>query len=369
MPNPFIIYAIYIPEMISKLFKPRYPYLAWIQVEITSQCNSSCLYCPQHAYRDQWQANRLSRKAFESMTPAFKKTRLVYLQGWGEPLLHPGFFDMVNMAKSAGAKVGTTTNGTLLSRPVANQMAAEGVDIIGFSLAGITEANDQIRKGTRISTVKRAIYDLQEAKKKHGSRAPAIHIAHMLLRSNLSEIENLPNFFADLGVDQVVVSSLSLVTNPEFAKEAILADTPEQWAALTRKIQKTRAAAAQKGVDMHFQLVSPFAEAGPCDENVCHALVVGAGGNVSPCVMTNIPVTGETTYYFDQMPYPLPHMSFGNIMDQPINEIWRQPDYKHFRRAFATPDLPAMCRKCYKSRMKTIELAGDNTARDLVPDF
>lgn len=355
--------------MISKLFKPRYPYLAWIQVEITSQCNSSCLYCPQHAYRDQWQANRLSRKAFESLTPAFKKTRLVYLQGWGEPLLHPGFFDMVKIAKSAGAKVGTTTNGTLLSRPVANQMAAEGVDIIGFSLAGITEANDRIRKGTRISAVKRAIQDLREAKKKHESRAPAIHIAFMLLRSNLNEIERLPDFFADLRADQVVVSSLSLVTNPEFAKEAILADTPDEWAALTRRIQSTWAAAAQKGLDMHFQLVSPFAEAGPCDENVRHALVVGADGNVSPCVITNVPVKRETTYYFNQTPYPLPHMSFGNIMDQPINKIWRQPDYKNFRRAFATPDLPAICRKCYKSRMETIEPPMDTAGHNLVPDF
>jgi len=355
--------------MISKLFKPRYPYLAWIQVEITSQCNASCLYCPQHAYRHQWQAKKLSLKTFECLTPAFKKTRLVYLQGWGEPLLHPGFFDMVKMAKSAGAKVGTTTNGTLMSRPVANQMAAEGVDIIGFSLAGITEANDQIRKGTRLSTVKRAVYDLQEAKKKHGNRAPAIHIAYMLLRSNLAEIERLPDFFADLGVDQVVVSSLSLVTHPEFANEAILADTPDEWTTLTRRIQKTRAAAAQKGVDMHFQLVSPFAEAEPCDENVRHALVIGAGGNVSPCVMTNLPVTGETTYYFDHTPYPLPHMSFGNILDQPINEIWRQPAYKHFRRAFATPDLPAMCRKCYKSRVKSIERQAAAEAHGLVPEF
>ena len=62
-------------------------------------------------------------------------------------------------------------------------------------------------------------------------------------------------------------------------------------------------------------------------------------------------------------------MSFGNILDQPINEIWRQPDYKHFRRAFATPDLPAMCRKCYKGRMQTIERQAETEAHGLVPEF
>lgn len=355
--------------MLRKLFKPRYPRLDWIQVEITAHCNSHCLYCPQHTYRKQWQARKLSLKAFESMIPAFKKSRLVYLQGWGEPFLHPRFFDMVKIAKSAGARVGTTTNGSLLSRPVANQLATEQVDIIGFSLAGITEENDRIRQGTELEAIKRAIGDLHRAKNRYGVRSPAIHIAYMLLRSNLDEIEGLPDFFADLGVDQVVVSSLSLVTRPELANEAILAETPEQWAELTEKVRHIQERAVQKGVDMHFQLVSPFAGPTPCDENVKHALVVGADGNVSPCVMTNIPVKGETTYYFDQTPYPLPHLSFGNILDQPLNEIWRRPDYRNFRREFATQDLPAICRRCYKSRMVTIEPKIETSDYDLIPDF
>ena len=355
--------------MLHKLLKHRYPLLAWIQVEISSQCNSDCLYCPRHAYRNQWQARRLSLKAFKSMAPAFKKTRLVYLQGWGEPFLHPGLFDMAKIAKSAGARVGTTTNGTRVSRPVANRLAAEEFDIIGFSLAGITAENDRIRKGTQIDMIKRAIEDLRQARNKHGAKSPAIHIAYLLLRSNLDEIEHLPDFFANLGVDQVVVSSLSLVTRPELSTEAILADTPEKWTALTKRIQQTMKTAVQKGVDMHFQLVSPFADPKPCDENVRHALVVGADGNVSPCVMTNLPVNAETTHYFDQTPYPLPHMSFGNISNQTINDIWRKPEYKNFRRAFATPNLPTMCRRCYKSRMVKVEREPDVTAYDLVPDF
>ncbi|MBS3758811.1 MAG: SPASM domain-containing protein [Desulfobacterales bacterium] len=356
-------------KIFRKLFKPRYPRLDWIQVEITSHCNGCCLYCPQHAYRKQWQPRQLSLKAFESMTPAFKKARLVYLQGWGEPFLHPGFFDMVKTAKSAGARVGTTTNGSLLSRPVANQLTTERVDIIGFSLAGITEANDRIRKGTEIDAVKQAVDDLHQAKNRHGVRSPAIHIAYMLLRSNIDEIDRLPAFFADLGVDQVVVSSLSLITRPELTSEAILAETREQWADLTEKVFHIQETAARKGVDMHFQLASPFASLKPCDENVRHALVVGADGNVSPCVMTNIPVKEETMHYFDQTPYPLPHLSFGNISDHPLNEIWHRPDYRRFRRKFATRELPAICQRCYKSRMTKIERETDTPGYGLVPDF
>lgn len=355
--------------MFRKLFKHRYPRLDWIQVEISSQCNSSCRYCPRHTYRKQWQALQLPLHAFKSMAAAFKKTSLVYLQGWGEPFMHPDFFSMLEIAKAAGAKVGTTTNGSLLSRTAVDRLVTDGIDIIAFSLAGITEKNDVIRKGTELNSILRSINDIRQAKNKYGVRFPAIHIAYLLLRSNMEEIDRMPDFFEDLGVDQVVVSTLTLVTRPDLASEAILAETPEQWEELTEKIKQIQESAAWKGVDMHFQLVSPFVDPSPCDENIKRSLVVGANGNIAPCVMTSIPVNAKTTYYFDQKPLTLPHLSFGNIFDQPLNEIWQRPDYRAFRRAFATSDLPAICRKCYKSRVVKIERKVDTPATHLVPDF
>ena len=40
-----------------------------------------------------------------------RRSSRVHLQGWGEPLLHPGFFDMVRAAKASGAKVDLRRNG------------------------------------------------------------------------------------------------------------------------------------------------------------------------------------------------------------------------------------------------------------------
>ena len=102
-----------------------YPSLDWIQVEISSYCIGECIYCPHTEYKKNWQNRYLPLQLFEKLIPAFAKTRLVYLQGWGEPFTHPHFFDMLRIAKKAGCMVGTTTNGTLLNTEIIERLVAE----------------------------------------------------------------------------------------------------------------------------------------------------------------------------------------------------------------------------------------------------
>ena len=127
------------------LFPNNYPQLDWIQVEISSYCNATCIYCPHTGFQGNWKNRFLSPQTFENLMPAFRKTNLVYLQGWGEPFIHPEFFKMLQIAKDAGCMVGTTTNGTLLTREIIEKMVSQGIDVVGFSLAGVDEKNDRIR--------------------------------------------------------------------------------------------------------------------------------------------------------------------------------------------------------------------------------
>ena len=101
---------------LDRLFPPSYPYLDWIQVEISSHCNAGCIYCPRTAYRRNWQNRHLPLEVFRRLSRAFDRAGLVFLQGWGEPFLHPQFFDLLRIAKQAGCMVGTTTNASLLTR-------------------------------------------------------------------------------------------------------------------------------------------------------------------------------------------------------------------------------------------------------------
>lgn len=355
--------------IVPRLFKPRYPSLDWIQVEVSSHCPADCKYCPRHAYARNWKARHMPVSVFENLVPAFRKARLVYLQGWGEPFTHPDFFDMLRVAKSAGCRVGTTTSGTRIDEAMAARLVEYGIDIMAFSLAGTREVNDSIRGKNQFDAVRRATRFLHQAKNMRQQEKPAIHIAYMLLYSHMDDLNQMLDFFADIREDQVVVSSLSLVTRKEWIKEARLADSEAEWNDLIRRMQMTMEQASQKGVNLHVNLVSPFAPPRPCYENVGRALFVGSDGEVSPCVMTGIPAAKENYCDFNNNAILLPYLTFGNIQMRSLNEIWRQPAYREFRRLHATGRLPAICRQCLKSKSTVIQNPADGHPENLIPDI
>ena len=90
------------------------PFAAF-QIEVTTRCNLKCVMCPVTVFADRWPARDMSWETFERIAQAFERVKWVPLQGWGEPLLHRRLFDMIERAKSAGCKVGFTTNGTRLT--------------------------------------------------------------------------------------------------------------------------------------------------------------------------------------------------------------------------------------------------------------
>ena len=86
-------------EWLRRIFAPSF---AWIQIEVTTRCNASCSYCPRTLLKDAWVDCDMPGDFFDTLAPVFPKARLVFLQGWGEPLLHPGFPAMVRRVKDAG---------------------------------------------------------------------------------------------------------------------------------------------------------------------------------------------------------------------------------------------------------------------------
>jgi len=159
----------------QNLTKPRWD---WIQVEVTTCCNASCWYCPRTVYQDRWPNRHLSLETFKRLLPAFSQTGLVYLQGWGEPLLNTDFFTMTALAKTAGCRVGTTTNGMLLDIPKMEQLVGLGVEVVALSLAGTDEKNDGFRQGTSLDKVLEVLESFRKVKERHGSARPCSFLRH-----------------------------------------------------------------------------------------------------------------------------------------------------------------------------------------------
>ena len=356
------------PARWSSWFRPR---LDWLQIEVTTNCPAACVYCPRTVYRRFWQRRHMDLDTLQLLCGTFSNCGMVYLQGWGEPLTHPGLFEMVRTAKTAGCKVGMTTNGMGMEEETCTRLVREGVDVIAFSLAGTDEQSDALRRGTRFCEVAEALRTLERTKRLLGTTRPAIHLAYLLLQSRWREVPELPALMRRLNVEYAVISTLDFVAAPALAAEAILPGTREAYEAARAKLEEVAQAARRVGLSIHYWLASPpeteaeeyafntgsgiglswLVARGPtCTENVHRSAFVSADGAVSPCVYAAVPATGAT-YVVSGTERSYTRMSFGNIHDTPFETIWRSKPYAAFRAAHRRGDLPERCRDCPRPRM------------------
>jgi MoaA/NifB/PqqE/SkfB family radical SAM enzyme len=331
-------------EKLISLFAPTFD---WIQVEVTTACNAACIYCPRTVFKTLWEDRHLPLETFKKLKPAFADTRHIHLQGWGEPFLHPQFFEMVAMAKAEAFRVGTTTNASLLNEETVRKVVESGIDVLAFSLAGTGESNDIIRKGTSLKKVLKAIETLSREKQKRGTSGPEIHVAYMLFRSGMGELESLPALLEGLGVSQVVVSTLDFVPTEELRKEAVIPATQEEFEEFQSILARLVEAGREKGLAVHYHLVSPGNRREVCTENIRKALVVSSDGGVTPCVYTNLRVSGP---YYDLQGERTSYerLVFGNIGENKLKDIWKGTSYSAFRRSFLEGNLAPTCQKCPK---------------------
>jgi len=350
----------------TQLEKINSPELDWIQVEVTTYCNSDCIYCPHTTMGSCWQKMHMTLELFRELIPFMRYTKLIYLQGWGEPLLNPELFEMIRMCKDNGKRVGFTTNGMLLTEETIHKLIDFKVDILGVSLAGATTAShNKFRKGNDLDEVISNLELLYRLKRERNSQRPELHLAYIMLKSNFHELEKIVPIAKRLGVTQIVASNLSLILGPELASEAIFNDTDltDNYREILEKIKEHAG-----GEDILFAYNQPGLDETSirCNENVCHSCVVNVDGEISPCVFTNPVLTAgsdrtgnrTTEHIFKDRLLPLTSISFGNIEHEKLSRIWHKKEYVGFRTAWSSgsiaelqdglANLPESCMNCYK---------------------
>jgi MoaA/NifB/PqqE/SkfB family radical SAM enzyme len=337
-----------IMSILRKFFPGNNPDLDWIQIGVTSRCNARCAYCPHWGMRKTWKGVDMPFDVFKNLSPAFSRTDLVYLQGWGEPLLHPDFFKMLRLVKQKGSRAGLTSNATLLDEETIRKLVGEGLDILCLSVAGVDESSDAIRKGTSLQKVLSAIETIHKVRSSAGSALPHIHMAYMLLRSGVDDIKKMPVFFNSLGIDQIIVSGLTLALDPEMEKQMYLADTEEGFARIRDRLLGMKALLDEPET-VFFHIFNPFLEGNKCSENIHKACYVSVDGDIRPCVYTDFPESDKNyARCLNARKYPVESVRFGNINEQPLGKIWRDPGYLAFRQNFFSQAINKPCLHCAK---------------------
>ncbi len=122
-------------EAAYRLRAERSHVLSSVNLELTNHCNLRCTICP---------VNTTMRRAKGYMDPdLFRRViddnpqlDFVLAFQWGEPLLHPHFFELVRYAADRGVRTMITSNGTHLTPENRTKLLECGLERLTFSVDG-----------------------------------------------------------------------------------------------------------------------------------------------------------------------------------------------------------------------------------------
>jgi MoaA/NifB/PqqE/SkfB family radical SAM enzyme len=321
--------------------RPAPPLPAFAQIEPVGRCNLACRMCTVNDRGDE--AAELPFERFVQLLDAMPGLRELHLQGLGEPMLHPRFFDMVSLAAGRGIRVSANSNLTLLTPRRAEACATSGLAALSVSLDGATApVYEAIRLKASFAKVLRNLQRLVDARDEH--RSPLeVRLVMVLMRANLHELPDLVRLASEHRVTQVLVQRLSsdlgqpdlpgrYIPVRSYVEQAQLG--PRDLPQAAEVFERARALAHELGVTLHLPRLQPRAGAtGRCDWPSTQ-LYLTAAGELLPCCMV---ATADRA-------------TWGRVFDGPgephLLERWEGPPAQAFRAALDSDEPPAVCRSC-----------------------
>lgn len=304
------------------------------QIEVTSRCNLKCMMCPLTALAGTWAPRDMAWETFERIAQAFERARWVHLQGWGEPLLHPRFFDMAERAKGAGCRVGFTTNGTRLSPGNRERLLSLGIDVMAVSIAGARAAtHEAIRVGSDFAKLLENVRAFLALRAERRMASPKVELFYLMTTTNLGELPDAVRLAADLGADELVATNLDYVITPGL--DALRAYSASPPAASARAVLDEAASVARNRKIVFRPYRLEYREMAVCDLNPLKIVFIASDGSVSPCVYTSLTGPESIPRMFDGRPLEIPVIRFGNINEQSFARIRDGAACREFRNRFA----------------------------------
>ncbi len=285
------------------------------QIEVTSRCSTGCVFCPHDALSKRWADGDISLETYrDHIAPHLELFDLVYLQGWGEPMLHEGLWDMLELAQQKGCRTGFTTNGTWLQEEQNRKLVDMGVDMISVSFAGSAAPIHQaLRTKSKFADLCRNFESLANLKKQTGSTRPWLELHFLMTRANMDEFPALVDLAASLGADEVVATNLTYSPSLELDGKHVFGDPP--LGDDLDIIASARAVAERFNIPIRIYPLQTEPNTLVCDADPVNTIYINHRGDVTPCVYLGLTVQGQVPRYYRGESHPFDTLSFGNVRD------------------------------------------------------
>lgn len=320
----------------------------YLQIEPVGQCNLRCQMCAIQFRKDGPPFGPPAFMKFEVFTQIidqFYTLQELHLQGLGEPMMHPQFFDMVTYAANKGIRVTTNSNLTLLNQKRAEQCVTSNLDRLHISIDGATpETYNKIRVGSNFEQVVKNLELVLEKRQTLASETPHIHLVMVIMRQNLHELPDLVKLAHKWSVEQFFVQHLchdfgesSLPANYQPMRDFVQSQTllEEDSQRVEYYFNEARTLAQNLGVNLRLPRTKPrLHPPGTPGQKRCdwpwRGAYISYQGYAMPCCMVSTP----------------DRINFGNIIEQGVDNTWNGKDYQSFRDNLASDKPPEICRSC-----------------------
>ncbi|HOL35932.1 MAG TPA: radical SAM protein, partial [bacterium] len=169
----------------------------------TARCNLRCKHCYEDAgVLSSCRKDELTEDEKIQVMEEITQTNIpTFAFAGGEPLMDPVFWKLAEIGKKAGLYMSINTNGTLITKQVAERLKDIGFAYYGVSLDGASaEVHDSFR-GVN-GAFERAIQGIKNLVK--AGEADKVCISFTVARENKSEIKNMIELRERLGIRKVV---------------------------------------------------------------------------------------------------------------------------------------------------------------------
>ncbi|MDG5815163.1 12,18-didecarboxysiroheme deacetylase [Chitinispirillales bacterium ANBcel5] len=131
-----------LPSQLLQFSKDKKPVIVW---NVGRRCNLRCIHCYSHSKNIEYTDELSTAQAEVIIKDLADFGCPVILFSGGEPLMRKDIFHLAKCARAFGMRVVFSTNGTLITKKIAEQCKTIGVSYVGVSLDGLETVNDRFR--------------------------------------------------------------------------------------------------------------------------------------------------------------------------------------------------------------------------------
>ncbi|NLI91602.1 MAG: putative heme d1 biosynthesis radical SAM protein NirJ1 [Peptococcaceae bacterium] len=170
------------------------PVVVW---NSTRTCNLHCVHCYMDSDSKKYTGELSTGEAKKFIDDLADFRVPVLLFSGGEPLIRPDFFELAEYAAAKGIRPTLSTNGTLITREIAERIKQIGIGYVGISLDGLREINDRFRgKDGAFQAAMEGIQNCVAAGQRVGLR-------FTINRHNYEELDSIFDFIEEENIDRV----------------------------------------------------------------------------------------------------------------------------------------------------------------------